>query len=364
MAKRSEFGQVRKLPSGRWQARYRLPGTDKWANGPGTFDTKQDARGWLTGVRADMLRGQWQPADRRTTLATYAGQWLEHRQLRPRTEALYSSQLDRLILPALGALPLVDLTPARVRAWFASLDRDKPTQRAHCYSLLKAICATAVADELLAANPCRVRGGGQVKRASKTEPATVDELTKIADSMPERYRLMVLLAAWCALRFGEAAELRRPDVDVKVGVLHVRRAVVVAGGQTIIGPPKSHAGIRDVAIPPHLIGAVKAHLRKMGANGGRDALLFPSLSDPTKHLAHTELHKRFKIAREAAGRPDLRFHDLRHSGAVWATLTGASLIEVMGRLGHSTPGAAMRYQSVAAGRDREIADALSRMAGE
>ncbi len=43
--------------------------------------------------------------------------------------------------------------------------------------------------------------------------------------MPARYRLMVLLAAWCALRFGELAELRRSDVDVKNGVVHVRRGV-------------------------------------------------------------------------------------------------------------------------------------------
>ena len=62
-------------------------------------------------------------------------------------------------------------------------------------------------------------------------------------------------------------------------------------------------------------------------------------------------------ARDAAGRPDLRFHDLRHSGAVLAAATGATLAELMARLGHCTPQAAMRYQHVAAGRGREIAAA-------
>ena len=67
-------------------------------------------------------------------------------------------------------------------------------------------------------------------------------------------------------------------------------------------------------------------------------------------------------ARAAAGRPDLRWHDLRHSGAVLAAATGASIAELMARLCHSTPTAAMRYQHAAQGRDREIAALLSKLA--
>lgn len=68
-------------------------------------------------------------------------------------------------------------------------------------------------------------------------------------------------------------------------------------------------------------------------------------------------------ARDAAGRPDLRFHDLRHTGAVLAAATGATLAELMARLGHSTAGAALRYQHAAAERDKVIAAALSKLAG-
>jgi len=57
-----------------------------------------------------------------------------------------------------------------------------------------------------------------------------------------------------------------------------------------------------------------------------------------------------------------RWHDLRHSGAVLAAATGASLAELMARLGHSTPQAAMRYQHAAQGRDRELAALLSKLA--
>jgi integrase len=74
------------------------------------------------------------------------------------------------------------------------------------------------------------------------------------------------------------------------------------------------------------------------------------------------LYRVFYRARAAAGRPDLRFHDLRHTGAVLAAQTGATLAELIGRLGHSTPGAALRYQHAAQGRDMEIAKALSALA--
>ena len=87
-------------------------------------------------------------------------------------------------------------------------------------------------------------------------------------------------------------------------------------------------------------------------------MLFPA-ADGTSNLATTTFYRHFYRARDAAGRPDLRFHDLRHTGAVLAAATGATLAELMARLGHSTPGAALRYQHAAQGRDAEIARALS-----
>ncbi len=66
--------------------------------------------------------------------------------------------------------------------------------------------------------------------------------------------------------------------------------------------------------------------------------------------------------RRAAGRPDLRFHDLRHTGATMAAASGATLADLMHRLGHSTPQAAMIYQHATADRDAAIAAALSEFA--
>ena len=122
-----------------------------------------------------------------------------------------------------------------------------------------------------------------------------------------------------------------------------------AGDDFKVTTPKSDAGIRDVSIPPHLCPVIDHHLERH-VRPGREALLFPSVGDPNRHLAPSALYRMFYKARTAAGRPDLRVHDLRHSGAVLAAQAGSTLAELMGRLGHSSPQSALRYQHIARGR--------------
>lgn len=361
------FGQLRRLPSKRWQAFYTGPDT-ALHYAPATFDTAEDAEAWLAAERRLIASDEWTPpkqrqAERRAakglTLVAYAERWMEHRDLKPRTRDHYRSLLDKQILPHLGDVPLRSITSEMVRDWYAGLDKTRPTLRAHAYGLLRTILGTAVEDEKIAANPCHIRGAGTSRRVKQIRPATLAELETIARAMPEKYRPMVMLASWCALRFGELVELRRKDLDLANGVIRVRRGVVRTGGQVIVGTPKSDAGVRDVAIPPHLIPMLRDHINSMPMRG-RDALLFPA-ADGESHLAPSTLYRVFYKAREAAGRPDLRWHDLRHTGAVLAAQTGATLADLMGRLGHSTPAAALRYQHTALDRDSQIAAALSRL---
>lgn len=106
-------------------------------------------------------------------------------------------------------------------------------------------------------------------------------------------------------------------------------------GKFIVGPPQSDAGVRDVAIPPHLVPLVVDHLSDHAAPG-KDALLFPAATDGNRHMAPATPYKVFYPAPEPPGRKDLPWHDLRHTGAVLAAQTGATLAELMGRLGHTT----------------------------
>jgi integrase len=368
---RRSFGWIRKLPSKRYQASYIGPDLGRHS-APDTFEARMDAEGWLRDERELVNSENWLPPKRRAdvaraaqplTLEEYSATWLDSRTLRPRTRAHYQALLDRQILPDLGEFRIRDLTPVIVRNWHAALDRKTPTYRAHAYALLKTIMNTAVAEQLIGSNPCMVRGGSSSQTVHKSRPATLEELTIIVEQMPERLRLSVLIAAWCGLRYGEITELRRGDIDLDQRVIRIRRAVArVAGQKPIIGPPKSSAGVRDVAIPPHLLPEFRAHLADHTAVGAR-ALLFPSARGSDQQLAPATMYRHFNRAREAAGRPDLRWHDLRHTGATLAAATGATLAELMGRLGHSSVHAAMRYQHAAADRDRVIAEALSELAG-
>jgi integrase len=336
-------------------------------------------------MQTDISRDEWEqpkPKSRPLTFSEHADRWLTQRTLKPRTRAHYRSLIDQKLDPTFGDMALKSITTDDVDAWYTRLGSATPTARSHAYGLLRTVMGDAVQRRLIDFNPVHIRGAGNVKRVKKIRPASLDELSTIVESMPEKQRLMILLASWCALRFGELTELRRSDLDLKDNVIRVRRGVVRADGEKIVDTPKSDAGIRDVAIPPHLVPVIKEHLR-MNISGGRDGLLFPG-ADGVSHLAPSSFYGRvtatttrklkdgtaktttkrgwgFYQARHEAGRDDLRFHDLRHTGAVLAAQTGATLAELMGRLGHSTPQAALRYQHAAADRDQQIAAALSKM---
>lgn len=375
---RRSFGRIRKCePSKRYQASYVGP-DDKLHKAPETFAARVDAEGWLTDRRREIDRELWSPPatneQKRAKRAAevkfrdYAKNWVENRcvsgrPIRQRTREHYESLLERHIYPTFGNKAVRDISMESVDRWYAKTANDAPTMRAHSYSLLRTILETArKRDRLIDLNPCEIVGAANTSRKSKTVPATIDQLTTITESMPERLRPMVLLATWCAMRFGEMVELRRHDIDLDAGVVSITRAAVRVDGGWKVGPPKSDAGIRDVAIPPHILPMIEAHLSSRHVGHGPNALLFPPTTGAW--LQPSTLYRHFYKARTAAKRPDLRWHDLRHTGAVLAAQSGATLAELMARLGHSTASAAMRYQHAAQGRDRTVAENMSKLVAQ
>ncbi|MCV7381650.1 site-specific integrase [Mycobacterium alsense] len=358
--KRRGFGRIRQERSGRYSAAYIGPDA-KLHHAPRTYATESDAEGWLAGERRKIDLGTWGAVERSDgiTLRAYTAKWIEQRHLRPRTRQHYESMLERLILPDLGDAKLVTLTPAKIRQWHAELGADHPTRNAHVYALLHAICATAVQDEVLDANPCRIRAAMQTKRKRDVEVLTPAQVDRLAAKMPAELRASVVLAAWCGLRWGETSELRRKDVSKDCATLRVRRAVTYRKGEFIVGEPKTAAGVRDVAVPPHIRPIIKAHL-KNHVRADPESLLFPT--DEGRHMHGDNYRTPWEKARAAIGKPNLRVHDLRHVGAVLAAQSGATTAELMHRLGHTTPQMALKYQHVAEGRDAEIAERLSKLA--
>ena len=371
MTRRRDFGAIRRLPSGRWQVRYQLPSGERLP-APRTFSTKAEATRWLAATETDRTRGLWMdPRGGAVLLEDYAWAWLDSRaRIAPRTREIYQSQIANHILPeidpavpALGPINLADLTAELVRAWYGALVRTRSeSTAAKAYTRLRQILSQAVDDDRLARNPCRIDGGG-AEHHPEQRYATLAELFALADAVPDRYRSLVLTAGLAGLRQGELFALRRRDVDLLRATITVRRKRLrLASGDVVEGGPKSEAGRRVVALPGQLVAELESHLASYG-QPGPEGYVFTTPSDVP--LERSNFRMRIWLpATKAAGLDGLRFHDLRHTAGTLAAHTGATTRELMARLGHASPRAAMVYQHAAEDRDRLIAERLDAMTAE
>jgi integrase len=350
---------VRKLPSGRFQARYRVESVLHAA--PRTFATKREADAFLAETRVAIDRGSWVDSTAGSiTLRAYSQRWLADRvQLRPRTREQYEGLLRLHVLPELGDASLVDLSPARIRTWYASLLReDTPgaSTTAKSYRLLRTILGTALEDGLLSRNPCVIKGAG-IERPSERPVATIEQVYALAGAIEPRFRALVLLATFAGLRLGELIALRREHLDLlHASVRVVEQIQELADGTRHTGPPKSDAGTRTVAIPKALIPELEAHLARYSVPRP-DGLVFPGTRQ--QPLRRGTLQAAWSRARRAVGVEEMHFHDLRHTGNTLAAAAGASTKELMARMGHASARAALIYQHAVRERDVAIAGALS-----
>ena len=254
---------MRRLPSGRFQASFIGPSGIR-QTAPGTFRTKTDADRCLSAAEADILRGTWLNEDLgRESFGNYARGWLrDHPKIGPRYRETCERNL-RLHLVTLNDVPLRALTPAVVREWYASAMRGSGGRVSiqQAYRFLHAVMNTAVRDGAIVKNPCQITGAGS-DRAKERPIASPAEVVTLIEAITPRYRAAVLLAAWCGLRRGEVLGLRRDDVDLAAGCVVVRRNRVelLATRASFDAEPKTDAGKRTVALPPHLLPVLAEHM--------------------------------------------------------------------------------------------------------
>src|ERR1700757_649883 len=309
---RRGWGHIRRLPSKKFQASYIGPDVLRHT-APMTFTVHSDAEGWLSRERQLIERQEWTPpahrkAERKATitLGQYAETWLAQRTLKHTTKLHYRRILAHFA--PLDDLPLEGLTSQRVREWHATTLVDRPTYRSHAYGLLHAVCATAVNDGLLTTNPCQIERAGRVTRKRQPIILSVEELGQVADVIAQRYRALVLISAWCGLRWGEMTELRRKDVGKDGLVLTISRGATHQGGCKIDTPKSGKA--RTVVVPPHIRQDVLDHL-DLDTGKDKESLLFAPAQGGC-HLADTTFRPHFGAALEKIGRQGVRVHDLRH----------------------------------------------------
>jgi integrase len=237
---------------------------------------------------------------------------------------------------------------------------------AEAYRLLRAVLNTAVReDELIRVNLRRIPGADR-ENAVERPVLTVTQVLQVADSVPARLRAMILLTTFGCLRWGEVTGLQRQDLDVTNGAVSVRRAMGETDrGVLQLGPVKSRAGVRRVSLPAAILPDLRDHLRAHVADDA-EALVFTGPSKAHPPLRRNNFRKLvgWEAGVTAIGVPGLHFHDLRHTRNTLAAQTGASLKDLMTRMGHDSPRAALIYQHASLEADRAIADALSRILDE
>ncbi len=354
------FGSIRKLPSGRFQARYLGPDGLK-RSAPATFATQTLAQKWLTLIEAEIVRGEWiAPEAGEVLLGQYAQRWLRERKLSPRTHEVYEGLYKLYIGPHFGMLSLDEVKSATVRAWRKRLldDGRSEAQAVKAYRLLRAIFNTAVReDEILKANPCRIKGF-DAYHTPERPTATLQQLEALAELMPARFHALILLAGFSGLRWGELIALRRMDIDVAAGTVRVHRKLIAVRGKLMFGPPKSEAGTRTVVVPEAALRSLRVHL-ELNVDPDSEALVFTGdKGAPLRTPSFQRAVDWEKTCKEAGLPKGFHFHDLRHLGNMLAAEAGASTRELMRRLGQSTMRAALIYQHATPKRDREIANAI------
>lgn len=357
------FGWVRKLPSGRYQASYLGPdGRRHYA--PETFTGERDADRWLVQVESAIQRREWKDPERaKIQLQDYAESWIKERpHLRPRTVHLYGWLLDKYVTPHLGKVQLGQLDTPMVRSWRAKLLRDgvSETMTAKAYRLLRAVLMTAVKeDEIIPRNPCQVRGAGS-ENPDERPVLTVAQVFDLASRMAEkRYRAFVLLAAFATLRWGEITALRRQDFAPDASSVRVAGAFVELPGRGLVyGPPKSRASLRTVSIPEAIRAEILAHLEEF-VGSKPDAWVFTGQRGNPLRRGDFNPRTGWKKAVAEVGVPHLHFHDLRHTGNTLAARTKVSTKDLMARMGHDSPRAALIYQHATSEADQELASGLN-----
>lgn len=365
-------GSVLKVKAtGNWRARYR-DATGKVHSR--TFKLKGHAQTWLR-EELDALHSGKKPAEDAITLDAYVDIWLPRATLsiRPSTLDSYMGVIRTHIRPTLGDVEFRHLTAERVRQWHSALRSTTKHGRKHApplspatcakaYRLLKRICADAVEDGHLSVNPCRIKGASAEPdyRLSYEEPPDADEVRALAAAVPDRYRAMVLLAGFGGLRWGEAGGLQRRHVDTKAGSVRIEQQLVRAtNGQPLIGLPKTDAGRRTVFLHTEVVESLRHHLAAHTGTGP-DAYLFTS---PQGALLRAPNFRRnvWLPAAAKVGKPERRFHDLRHAAATFAAMTGATTKDLMARMGHRSQVAAIRYQHATQAQQAAIATRLDEM---
>ncbi len=326
------MASIQKQRNGRYRARYRDHAGREHAR---HFARKVDAQRWVDEQTAALVTGRWvDPRASRTTFAEAAQTFLASSYLRPSSERTYRSYLDNHLLPAFGARPLGAIRTSEVKMLVKQLQDDlAPTTVTAVHNLLASIFKTAVTDGLVASSPC-VRTAPPKGRSAGFVVLEPGQVWALADEMPARWRVGVLLAAGCGLRLGETLGLRLHRVDFlrrEVGV--VEQLLRVPGEGIGLGPPKTTTSATTVPMPGFVVDELARHVSTLRLSG-QDFVLQGRAGSP---VHETSYRPAFARAVRSAGLPaETTPHDLRHFTATAMIAAGDHVKKVQRVMRHAS----------------------------
>lgn len=361
---------LRKLSSGKWQARYTDP--EGFRRSAGTFQTKASAERALREVLGEIDKGTWELTRERfrsaqegktLTLAEVAERYRNlgtrgGRGLSPRTLTEYQRYL-KTELAEFAHLPIRQITRRKVEDWWIEFGDSRAVTRQRAYTHLKAVMRYAEENGLIPENPCRIRGAGTAIEPKEAIIPTKKEALAILEVAPQELKALYAIALWGGLRKGELFELRRKDLELfqETGtyIVGVNRAVTwLPNDELIVREPK-WSSKRRVPLPASITEVIAKHLNTMGTIDP-EALLFPAIPGTNTHYTNHAPNRIWEKIRKQTGYRG-SFHTLRSFAGTSYAMTGATLREIMDRLGHSNAKTAMRYQKNA-GRELELVGKL------
>lgn len=322
----------------RYRVLYRRP--DRKQTQKRGFTTKKAAELFLATTEVDIAQGRYlDPSLARVTMADWLQTWLAARgDLRATTRSRIESIIETHIVPELGTIPIGNVTRLRVQEWASALPGAPATVR-KIVNVLSGALRFAVEDGRLPSNPAQrlklPKPTKTLKRYLSHDQvaALAQAIDQSKDGRKHGYGLVVLVLAYCGLRWGELSGLRIRDLDLeaKHPRLTVEQTVVADKGYQRIEPPKDYEH-RSIPIPAFLVGLLRAQI----AGRPADAPVFCGIRTGTWLRNHVYRVGWFDAAAEAVGIKGLTPHELRHTAASLAVSAGANVKAVQRMLGHAS----------------------------
>lgn len=281
----------------------------------------------------------------------------------PTTYNRYEQLVRVHIKPNLGHQPIGDLVPFQVEAFYGDLSEldVKPATQYKAGQVLSYICKFAVKNHLLAYNPCRDVAKPRFEEEEFTvlTPDQANKLLEHAES--DRLYALYVLALTSGMRSGELYGLHWSDIDFDAEAVSVQRTLEEVSGVHRVKPPKTPHSRRRIDLPKIAIDALREHLKLALVDGHAKAPVF--CDSRGGYLRRPNVTQRsFQPLLEAAGMPDIRFHDLRHTCATLLLVAGVNPKVVSERLGHSSVQVTLdRYSHVLPTMQKEAAAKLDRL---